>query len=479
MRLAAQSRDYYVTRDRKQLGVKQNHSAMNDFPRETNKALGPRADHSHSLPPLHFTLLAPRRAMSHRGTLGPIESLARRLIHRHPHDRTPPFPVPRSPFPFPSPHVTDPASALHRCSPSILALLHASLASLLGPPPTQQDPTDALTTLRHLAHQKINTLPFHAVTPEWLRLYTDATLALVLARISRAHGPTGRNEEWKTWVRWLDTVIIVAGAVGPEREEYVAEVIAWVQRSFAREQVERFTRMAQREAVDDHGDDDDDGKEDLGPSTPRKRRKTCAPTPPAIHYAPLPIPTPSQAPPIPPSTPIILRAHTDASSCPAIHLWARPAYLLSRAGPGRHVPVEIGASYTDREWGQRVVPFEVFLRRVGYDLTGLCDVSADDGDGDLPRDQPVYLAQHDLLAQFPALRTDIGPLPDYIYTAPVMHDGRPYAPPGNEERLVMNVWVGSGGGTRGREVTSGVVSPAHTVSVSRGPTGHEVDVVTD
>ena len=136
--------------------------------------------------------------------------------------------------------------------------------------------------------------------------------------------------------------------------------------------------------------------------------------------------------------------------------------------------MEIGTSYTDVQWGQRIVPFEVFLQRIGYDLTGLCDgplsaaaAAAAAADEEIPTDQPLYLAQHDLLAQFPRLREDIGAWPDYIYTAPATHNGETYVPPGNEERLVVNVWVGNGGGTHGESVTGGVVSPAHTVRETR------------
>jgi hypothetical protein len=267
--------------------------------------------------------------------------------------------------------------------------------------------------------------------------------------------------EWRRWIRLLDMGIIVGGAVGPGREDAAHVLISLVQRDFAAEEVERFKRLAERDLASENS------------------RQTDHQAQPSIHYAPQHIPSP----PTPPSPtkytstahlkPFILRRFAKPDDTPALNAWRSPAYLLNAAGPGRYVPVEIGKSYTDQGWGQRIIRFETFLRGIGYDLSEVFPgSSADDAlteDEDIPEGQPLYLAQHALLDQFPALRPDIGALPDYVYSTPERYDGEVYVPPGNEEGLVMNVWVGSGasvgdGETDAKHPRGGpVISPAHTV----------------
>lgn len=118
--------------------------------------------------------------------------------------------------------------------------------------------------------------------------------------------------------------------------------------------------------------------------------------------------------------------------------WSRMSYLLARTMGGRRlVPVEVGRSYTDEEWGQKIVTFREFLddflvKKRGNDIG--------------------YLAQHDLFSQIPALRNDIY-IPDYCYTSPPPPLRKP---PGKEashlEEPLLNAWFGP----------AGTVSPLHT-----------------
>ena len=89
-------------------------------------------------------------------------------------------------------------------------------------------------------------------------------------------------------------------------------------------------------------------------------------------------------------------------------------------------------------------------------LAALEEVEGGQPGGTPPR--PVlYLAQHSLFRQFPALKEDIL-VPDYVYCdLGPPENYRQYAPPANEERLVLNAWLGP----------AGTVSPAHTVSKFR------------
>lgn len=120
---------------------------------------------------------------------------------------------------------------------------------------------------------------------------------------------------------------------------------------------------------------------------------------------------------------------------PALRRWADPSYLASAAGD-RTVPVEVGGHYMSDGWGQRLMSLRSFLRCYGGGVgagggRGRGDSSDDEGDEVAPSDAGAdaagdasaaasfgYLAQHPLFDQVPALRADIGPLPDYCSLTP-------------------------------------------------------------
>ncbi|KAJ3572598.1 hypothetical protein NPX13_g4998 [Xylaria arbuscula] len=109
--------------------------------------------------------------------------------------------------------------------------------------------------------------------------------------------------------------------------------------------------------------------------------------------------------------------------------WNQPSYLLSQTFGGRRlVPVEIGRSYVDEGWGQKLITFREFLHEY-IDPTLLSRAKDPSNAGttpqndnnqtisasskDTPSVKPVaYLAQHQLFAQLPSLRNDIL-VPDY------------------------------------------------------------------
>lgn len=118
--------------------------------------------------------------------------------------------------------------------------------------------------------------------------------------------------------------------------------------------------------------------------------------------------------------------------------WSRVPYLLARTMGGRRlVPVEVGRSYTDEGWGQKIVTFREFLDEFLMKKNG---------------NNIGYLAQHDLISQIPALRNDIY-IPDYCFTSPPPPLKKP---PGKEvahlEEPLLNAWFGP----------AGTVSPLHT-----------------
>lgn len=160
---------------------------------------------------------------------------------------------------------------------------------------------------------------------------------------------------------------------------------------------------------------------------------------------------------------------------PALHErpWRCPGYLLEKTMGGRRlVPVEVGRSYTDEGWGQRIVRFGEFMEEFlmqGVEIEeeedegggevdkGLEGGVANSQDGGKKGEQVAkggigYLAQHDLFAQIPSLRNDIS-IPDYCYSNPplVSQDIIKKPPPHLSEPL-LNAWFGP----------AGTVSPLHT-----------------
>lgn len=134
--------------------------------------------------------------------------------------------------------------------------------------------------------------------------------------------------------------------------------------------------------------------------------------------------------------------------------WNKPSYLLSRTLGGRRlVPVEIGRSYVDEGWGQKIIRFGDFL--ADYVDTAVLPPDSE-GSGkvhhaDSPAKPTAYLAQHALLLQLPQLRNDIL-IPDLCYTAP---PGHPHDPSQDQPELdapMLNAWLGP----------PGTITPLHT-----------------
>ncbi|KAI5920205.1 hypothetical protein F4810DRAFT_445252 [Camillea tinctor] len=160
--------------------------------------------------------------------------------------------------------------------------------------------------------------------------------------------------------------------------------------------------------------------------------------------------------------PLVMRGAI-GGSWPALttRRWDQPSYLLSRTFGGRRlVPVEVGRSYVDEGWGQRLVTFGSFLRE--YIDPSLSPTPPPPTSTSLPPEanatttagKPIaYLAQHPLLTQLPSLRADIL-LPDYCYTSPPASltstdNGEDPAP---LDEPLLNAWFGP----------PGTITPLHT-----------------
>ncbi|KAF9741125.1 hypothetical protein PMIN06_012689 [Paraphaeosphaeria minitans] len=344
---------------------------------------------------------------------------------------------------------------------SIPPLQDSTLLSA-GRAPLSLLPGDPQTCLR-LAYQQLHAVPYREVKTCWRRLYVDAALWVIVGIIEGAIGDEKSGDGWVSQVvETLDMALILTGAVG--REEVVG---AWFE--------------VLEEVVGGCAE---------GRGRPRKRRKVEGDDE-LLHTFPDNIAvTPNIKHPIPrfqrlslsafeakvtdPETQIPLIIEGAIQHWPAFEedrAWKKPGYLMRKTLDGRRlVPVEIGRSYTDAGWGQKILTFQEFMREYMLELDTPTPAAAaseprtngnptsDKASTESPlpgakHDNKGYLAQHDLFAQIPSLRADIA-IPDYCYTSPA-------APPSNLSNVkavdeldepLLNAWFGP----------ADTISPLHT-----------------
>ena len=318
--------------------------------------------------------------------------------------------------------------------------------------------------LYELAEEKLHVFPFRDVRACWFRLFTDASIALAIDEISKVVNaedearPSSRfcqrhieASDFKRAVEVLDKALIMAGGSGRE---------ALIHKFFA-------------QMAEDHGyifDADTDSESESGPDCgtgkdathlrnsdqrPRKRRKmsnlpqdtedilplNSTVIPHILHPVPrLDSPSLSQFKEhiYRHRTPIVLTSTMKA--WPALHKWRSRSYWMRRTLNGqRLVPVEVGRSYTDEEWGQKIMPFGQFLDE--YIVQKELMNSHNDR-------QTGYLAQHTLFEQIPSLRRDVL-TPDFVHiTPPPPHPDSPVAKSSISPSAVpsgtalQNIWFG-------------------------------------
>ncbi|KAI1105809.1 Clavaminate synthase-like protein [Jackrogersella minutella] len=145
--------------------------------------------------------------------------------------------------------------------------------------------------------------------------------------------------------------------------------------------------------------------------------------------------------------PLIIRNAIDHWPALTTNPWNKPSYLLSRTFDGhRLVPIELGRSYVDEGWGQKIITFGEFLREyidpsLAGNQTSLNDQTTP---ASPPKGPTAYLAQHPLFTQLPALRNDII-IPDYCYTAPPPHPTDSSIDQPELDEPLLNAWFGPPG----------------------------------
>ncbi|KAF2020829.1 hypothetical protein BU24DRAFT_416502, partial [Aaosphaeria arxii CBS 175.79] len=321
-----------------------------------------------------------------------------------------------------------------------------------------------------LAYQKLHDVPYKDVKTCWRRLYTDAALWKVLGilesqvQINERRDCPGK-EDWVTEVvKVLDMALILTGA--PSREEVFELIFSALNGviSKEREELQGGGRPPKRRKLDEKMHVQNDSSKIEQEAIPETFPTTINDEP--ILRFPIPrlsnfslsafqsrISDPSTA-----HQPFVIE--NAISYWPALsdRPWKKPSYLLSHTLNGRRlVPVEIGRSYTDQGWGQKILSFGDFMTEYMFHdptLSTTTKTPAHDR-------KTGYLAQHDLFAQIPSLRADIS-IPDYCYadpppplntTTPTSPSSpKPPPPQPKLETPLLNAWFGP----------AGTISPLHT-----------------
>ena len=225
--------------------------------------------------------------------------------------------------------------------------------------------------LQH-AHEKLHIFPFKDVQESWKRLYTDASIRKAIL-LFKLHLQRPQHDFPASWlndtVKTLDMALIMTGA--PRREKLIEQIFSELQRH-----LDECSHFRDYEPIADI----------FPPESYRApqieypvRRATMALSDFQKHLKT--------------ATPIVLTGELLLWPALKHQLWSNPAYLLSKTFGGRRlVPIELGRSYTDDDFGQAIMPFGDFIRNYLVKTSG---------------GQIGYLAQHDLFSQIPGLRKDI------------------------------------------------------------------------
>ena len=286
----------------------------------------------------------------------------------------------------------------------------------------------------NLANRKLHTFPFKDVEACWFRLYTDTSILRAIEKIPRG-GDGDHNHNQSVWTgkkQWVDEVIeildmalIMAGGLG--REEMIHNLLRDLQAAIKAGQSSNG-HPAKRRRLDHVHQHYSRVEEDSLPSIEASVPRLSYP----IERLERPSLTTFQLHMDTIKKPVVLT--NTLKHWPALNSWKSKSYWLEQTFDGRRlVPIEVGRSYTDEGWGQKIIPFREFLEK--YVLGESQDVpTATDSKefgshfseqvNGMNRELPHmsnraevktgYLAQHDMLRQIPSIRSAIA-TPDYCF----------------------------------------------------------------
>ncbi|OMH84646.1 Lysine-specific demethylase 8 [Zancudomyces culisetae] len=287
----------------------------------------------------------------------------------------------------------------------------------------------------------IKSVPYKDVDIKWNILYSNSVIIYVyyylLSNLEEYSGSLLRGlTKWDDLfmanlklLKMLDLSIIVSGAVG-WRLEYIHKLIGFVKALYDFENYAKsHTRTAKYLAKDGEIGSLNEIFDALGPSN-TKVSKLLAQKPPILRHqvkryqVPLTVLEFSNIVNLPQEDqyPFIIEnaiTHWGAFNGPT--RWSNMEYLRETVGSYRVVPVEIGPTYLDSTWSQKLVYFGDFLDNV---------LMSDNSSRPI-----VYLAQHNLFSQVPKLKNDFL-IPDYCY----VNNNR--SSDYNNDEVKFNVWIG-------------------------------------
>ena len=272
----------------------------------------------------------------------------------------------------------------------------------------------------NLADEKLHTFPFKGVKPCWFRLYTDASIAKVLTLLElnssspkKASLSAILGDRLDDIVTILDMALLMAGGLG--REELIHHMLANLQPAPGHE-TNIDDRPRKRRKFDENA---------FGETADVQRLPSDNVSVPDLQHPIQHLDSPS----LTVFSKFILPTRMPANLTnvlqhwPALEKWKNLSFWLDITLDGRRlVPVEVGRSYTDDDWSQKIIPFREFATRY---IQQRADLTPVDGAGEAA--QTGYLAQHELFRQIPALRNDVA-VPDYCYLdTPPAEPGTPVA----------------------------------------------------
>ncbi|KAF4126874.1 lysine-specific demethylase 8 [Geosmithia morbida] len=307
-------------------------------------------------------------------------------------------------------------------------LVRRQAKKLLATPPPGE--TDALLRrlddVASIAMTRFYAFRYDRVPDPWRRMYTDTLVLTSYVHLLRLSDTCQAADPWSPVTENLDRALITTGGQSASLGDgWIGDTMQLIEDVLLAEGGDRRPAKRQRK----------DGADDLFPADEPYGRPALS----ASHECPRHrgwtvdrfeayMDAGGSGRP----KPLVLTDVTTHWPALTDRPWRSREYLLSRTLGGRRlVPVEVGRSYVDADWGQELTSFGSFLDR--YVL------SSDDAGS---RRQAVgYLAQHNLFRQIPRLRNDIL-IPDLCWADVPRHPGGPARdqPPVGSPRL--NAWFG-------------------------------------
>lgn len=261
---------------------------------------------------------------------------------------------------------------------------------------------------------------YDRVPDGWRYLYTDTLVLISYFHLLRLNDSEGDSELWSLLVENLDRALITSG--GQSKclgQRWIEETMEIMGTALQGETDERPSKRQKTSDSATFSPDEPYGRPPLSSSRecPGHQGWTLGQFENYMNTTGTP-------------TPLVFRDLI--SDWPALtdRPWRSVDYLLSQTLGGRRlVPVEVGRSYVDEDWGQELIPFKSFLDK--YVLANPLQ----------PEHQVGYLAQHNLFRQIPPLRNDIR-IPDFCWVDVPGHPSDPSKDQPTLDMPQLNAWFG-------------------------------------